>query len=274
MIAIGPDDKDRKKDAIYVAYFSEAAEGMKLVRSEDGGKTFSPSSPVGNGAYGDLEVAGDGTLHATFVGMNGEGPPPDRYGDPRNAVMYTQSKDGGRSFEKPRAVSPTGEPIPFFFSNPQVAIDTRRKLVYVAYPAGTPDGRWDIFLATSRDGGASFSRVKVNDDRSCANHRTPQMALGPTGAVHLVWTENRSGTGGLAYARCDSGGQKCGPNEAVTDRPMTSYSLARFTPRWLGEYGALLPDPAAQKLHAVFTATTDEDGKSVARIFAATATLD
>src|SRR5262249_37743839 len=151
--------------------------------------------------YGDLEVSADGDLHAVYTHLGEGKPPPVRYGDLRNAVEYAVSRDGGRTFEKPRRVSAEGEPTPYYFSNPQVAADDKRKLLYVVYPKGTPDGRWDIVLATSRDGGASWSRIKVNDDAPCANHMTPSLAIRRgSGELHVSWTENRSGKGGIAYA--------------------------------------------------------------------------
>jgi hypothetical protein len=276
MIAIGPDKKDRKKEAVYVAYASEVTGGTRLVRSSDGGRTFSPSVAVGSGAYGDLEVSPDGDVHATFVTMGGgeDGPRPDMYGDKRNAIEYAVSHDGGRTFDKPRRVSGEGESIPFFFSNPHVAVDAKRKLVYVVYPAGSPDGRWDIWLATSSDGGATWWRVKVNDDAPCASHMTPSVAVRPsTGEIHVVWKEDRSGKGGVAYAICKPGGTRCSPNEAVNDQPFAAYSLGRFNPRWLGEYDTLLLDEKRRKLHVVYTATVDEGGKAVSRIFVATRKL-
>jgi len=274
MIAIGPDKQDPRKDAIYVSY--ENDDGMKLVRSIDGGKTFSSSIDVGPGGYGDLEVSADGDLHAVYTHMGGgEGQPrPVMYGDPRNAVEYVASRDGGKTFEKPRRVSAAGQPTPFYFSNPQVAVDPERKLVYVVYTAGTPDGRWDIVLATSRDDGASWSYLKVNDDVSCANHMTPSLSIRRgSGELHVIWTENRSGKGGLAYATCASGGATCSASEAVNDQPFAAYSLARLMPRWLGEYNTILIDEERKRLHVIYTATVSEGSGAVSRIFAATRRL-
>ena len=273
MIAIGPDKQDPTKETIYVAY--ETEDDMKLVRSNDGGKTFSRSVLVGPGGYGDLEVSESGDVHVVYTHTGGsEGKPTGMYGDPRNAVEYVVSHDGGRTFEKPRRVSAEGEPTPFYFSNPQVAADDARHLLYVVYPTGTPDGRWDIMLATSKDGGASWSRVKVNDDAPCANHMTPSLALRRgSGELHVSWTENRSGQGGIAYAVCASGGATCSASEAVSDRPFAAYSLARHVPRWLGEYNTLVLDEARKVLHVVYTAPVDEGGNAVSRIFAATRKL-
>ncbi len=272
MIAIGPARDDPRKEVIYVAY--EVDDGMKLVRSIDGGATFSSSVPVGPGGYGDLVISADGDLHAVYTNQGEGKPPPNWYGDARNVVEYVVSHDGGKTFEKPRRVSAQGEPTPYYFSNPQVAIDARRKLLYVVYPAGTPDGHWDIMLATSRDGGASWSRIKVNDDPSCASHMTPSLAIERgSGELHVIWTEKRSAKGGIAYATCASGGATCSANEAVNDAPFAAYSLARHLPRWLGEYNTLLIDEGRKKLHVVYTATVDEGGNAVSRIFAATRTL-
>jgi hypothetical protein len=273
MIAVGPDSSDPRRDAIYVAYSSDPGGGMKLIRSRDGGKTFSPSVLVGDGTYGDLEVSPTGDVHVVFVSTP-DAVRPDRFGDARSSVVYRASTDGGKTFGSLRTVSAPGEPIPFYFSNPRVAADDPRKLLYVVYPEGTPDGRWDVVLATSRNHGATWSRIKVNDDAPCAIHMTPSIALDPrTGDVHVTWTENRSGRGGVAYARCASGGATCSASEAVNDQPFAAFSLARFTPRWLGEYNALLFDAKRRRLHAVFTATVEEAGSAVSRIFAASASV-
>ena len=196
MVAIGPDRKQRRRDAIYVFYYSGPGGGLKMTKSVDGGATFGKSVLVGESAYGDAEVDQNGVIHVVLAYAS---PATGPFGDSAGAVMYTRSDDGGASFSKPVKVSAEGEPIPFYFSNPQVVADTRRKRVYVVYPTGTPDGKWDIKLATKKGNAASWSRIKVNDDATCANHMTPTIALDrKTGATHVVWTENRGGSGRVA----------------------------------------------------------------------------
>jgi hypothetical protein len=225
--------------------------------------------------YGDLEVGTDGDVHTVFVTSSAShGQRADKFGDAGNAIEYAVSRDGGKSFEKSRRVSAEGEKIPFFLSNPHVAVDAKRKTLYVVYPTGTPDGRWDIVLATSRDGGATWSRIKVNDDPHCASHMLPSIVVRPgTGDLHVIWTEERDGKGGVAYAACAPGGATCSANEAVSDAPFAAYSMGRFNPRSLGDYGTLLLDEKRQKLHVVYTATVDEGGKAVSRIFTASRKL-
>lgn len=269
MIAIGPDKQNRKQDAIYVFYFSEPGGGMKMVRSTDKGQTFGKSVLVGEGAFGDAEVDASGNIHVVYTDAD---PRTGGFGDPAGSIMYVVSTDGGATFAKPIPVSAEGESIPFFFSNPQVVPDPKRKSIHVVYPAGTPDAGWDIMLATTTNGGKDWKRIKVNDDEHCANHMTPTAALDPrTGAVHVVWTENRASAGRVAYARCTAKG--CSPNESVSEAAFAAYELVRHAPTWLGEYYSLLVDGKRRKLHVVWTQTVNEEGIPRSRIFHAEGAL-
>jgi hypothetical protein len=83
----------------------------------------------------------------------------------------------------------------------------------------------------------------------------------------LIWLENRSGSGAVAYAWCEPGGARCSANEAVSDRPFAAYGFERHSPKWLGEYGTLLIDPERGWLHAAWTQPVLENGVPIARIF-------
>lgn len=261
--------------ATLVFYYSEAKGGLRVRRSVDQGRTFAPSTAIENGdAYANVAVGASGAVYVVSqTGKPGATGHPDRYGDARNDVELVVGDHQG-NFGKPARVSADDDVVPFFFSNPGVAVDEPRGALYVVYPAG-PDHRWDLWLATSRDRGASWSRVKVNDDAPCASHMAPQVALdGATGVVHVTWLENRSGAGRLVYAACAPGGATCGGNEAVSE-PFASFTFARHSPDWLGEYGTLRVDRAGERgvLHSVWTQTVDEGGTPTARIFHAEAAL-
>ena len=120
--------------------------------------------------------------------------------------------------------------MPFYFSNPQVLFDTRRRTLYVAYPAGGADGKWDILLAVSTNGGQSFVHRKINDDASCANHMTLTLALeARTGKIHLMWAENRDGQARMVTSVCAIGGAICAVNEALSD-PFAAYKILILNP--------------------------------------------
>jgi hypothetical protein len=258
-------------DAALVLYYSEAAEGMKAVRVIDG-QAAGPSVKVGEGAYGDLTVAPSGVVHVAYAVWNEPGV--DRFGDRRVHVEVVRSDDAGKSFGKPVRVSAEDEAVPFFFSNAQVAFDEARGFLYVVYPTGLRDGRWSLVLATSRDAGKGWQRTRVNDDAPCANHMTPKAVLDPrTGTLHVIWLENRSGPGGVAYAACEPGGARCAASEAVSEAPFASYTFARHRSDWLGEYPALVLDAERRALHAVWAQPVNEGGEAVSRIFHARAAL-
>ncbi len=268
MIAIGP-ARGQKGEAMYVVYEASLAEKMMLVRSLDGGASFTTTSvPVLEAGYGDLEVSSDGIVHV----VGGTGTP--RMGlasTPEHHVLYTSSSDGGQTFAPPTQVSAADEPIPFFFKNPQVAADPKRKLLYAVYATGGADARWDIRLATSKDAGRTWSRITVNDD-SCANHMIPTLAVdAKTGRAHVLYLDSRDG-GRAMYAACDAGGARCGPPEAVSDR-FSHYGFCRHCSTWLSEYPSLLIDPARRTLHALWTQPVREGEADMSRIFQASARL-
>jgi hypothetical protein len=268
MVAIGPDPNDANQDNVYV--FHGSSNGERVSRSVDGGMTFTPSAILdGAGVYGDAEVASDGSVHFVSAVFSG-----DRLGDIANSFRYHHSEDGAATFAPFVTVEDANEPTPFYFSNAQVVFNAAQGSVHVVYPTGSPQGEWNIRLATSTDAGNSWNRITVNDDASCANHATPTIALDEaTGQLHVAWIENRSGVGAVAYTRCTADGTSCAANEAISDAPFASYVLVRHSPKWMGEYFELLIDPSQQEIHAVWTQPVEENGLPIARIFHSKASL-
>jgi hypothetical protein len=277
MVITGPDLPAPKsvagREALYVLYAAEgASSGARMVRSFDGGQHFSASIPVVDGMAWDVDVGASGVLHVAAETSTSEAA--DRMGDRANHVVYVRTTDDLLKFEAPATVSRDDEAIPFFFSNPQIVADEARGWLYVVYPTGGPDGAWDLVVAASHDGGRSWSHRPLNDDPHCANHMTPSAALDPeTGTLHVIWIEDRTGVGAVAYAHCSAGAASCSPSEAVSASPFADYQLLRHGPKWMGEYGALLVDGKHRLLHALWTQPVDEHGLATGRIFYARARL-
>jgi hypothetical protein len=268
MVAIGPAPAGGGPAPIYVFYYTEAREGLRMTRSTDGGRTFGESVAVAADAYGDVVVDSGGVIHVALAGSAPGPGHPNRFGDARGRVFYVHSNDGGKSFSEARTVSADGEPIPFYFSNPQVVPDPARHRLHFVYPSGTPDGRWDIMIATTDESLTSFRRTRVNDDAPCAMHMTPTAALDPrSGRVHIIWADNRDGRGRMAYTSCDADGARCAANESLSDAPFARFSIGRHSPVWRGEYDALLVDERRGFLHAVWTQPVDEPDGPRSRIF-------
>lgn len=259
-------------DRMLAMYFSRPGEGLKMLPLSEQGTPAGPSVLAGLGAAADVKRDASGRLHLVYVTWD-EGKP-DRFGDPLIRVEYVRSEDGGKTFSRPVRVSGPGEPVPLYFGLPQVAVDVERGLLYSVYASGKLGEGWDIILATSRDGGGTWARARVNDDGRCAAHVSPAAALdAKTGTLHIVWPEDRTGRGGLAYAACEAGGERCGPNESVSDAPYASFRLGRHGQDWLGDYQWLLVDPERRQIHAVWTQPVEEDGEAISHLFHARGTL-
>jgi hypothetical protein len=260
MIAAGPAPGARAKDAVHVFY--SAGGGMRMRTSLDSGVTWGPAITAIDGTYGDVTVDASGRIHiaVSMTGRQGAG----AWGSTEGSIAYTVSLDG-KTFAPPVTLSAAGESLPFYFVNPTIAVDDARGWLYVAYVAGTPDGRWDIQLAASRDG-KSWRHKKLNDDETCANHMVPNLALDPRdGSLHATFLENRGGAGHLAYTTCKPAGGACA--RVVRASPdMAAYELVRHSSKWLGEYQALLVDPKRRVLHSVWTHTVQEGDAAIARI--------
>jgi len=257
MIAIGP------KDVIYVMY-SAGEGGLRVRASKDGGKTFGKPATALAGIYGNAAVGSDGRLHIVTL----SGGPMGAFGSAEQKVEYTYSTDGGATFAKAITVSGRDEVIPFFFSNPSIAVDDRRHLVYFAYARGGRDAKWDIVLAAYN--GKTWTRQTIGD--GCAIHMVPNLAVDPTtGTLHVAFYD--SAPSRFAHVACTPGLAKCTPLGAINSQPFAALSTVRHGTKWIGEYESLLVDDKRRVLHALWSQPVDEGGKIVSRVFHATAKL-
>lgn len=272
MVVVGPDPAKLAADIVYVMY-SGADGGLRVRASRDRGKTFGAPVTALAGVYGNAVVGPDGRLHV--VTLNGG--PLGAFGSAMHAIEYTVSRDGGATFAQPVRASGHEEMLPFFFSNPSIAIDHARKLIYIGYVRGGRDAKWDVVLAISRDGGSTWTRTKVAGD-GCAIHMVPHLALDPrTGALHLAYYDSIGdsvgGAGRFAHASCAPGGTKCTRHGAINSEPFAALSTVRHSPKWIGEYQSLVFDAKRRVLHAVWSQVIDEAGTKVSRIFHSSAKL-
>src|SRR5690606_2091991 len=142
--------------------------GVRVRASRDGGSTFAPPVTAFARGRGDAVVGSDGRLHTVALIGSALG----AFGSAHHTVEYAASVDGGASFRSRVRVSGHDELLPFHFARPAIAIDTRRKWIYVAYVRGGRDAAWDIVLATSKDGGSTWKRTRLAGD-GCAIHMVP-----------------------------------------------------------------------------------------------------
>lgn len=220
-------------DTLYLMYGSD---GLRVRASRDRGKTFDEGHVATIGTYGNAVYAG-GALHIVTINGNVFG----AFGSAQQTIEYTKG-------EQPVVVSGRDELLPYYFANPSITVDVRRKAIYVAYVRGGRDAVWEIVLATSKDLGVTWKRQVVAGG-GCAIHMVPTIALDDvTGAVHVAYYEGNPGN--FVHAACTNG--KCKVTGAINAAPFT-VSTARSAPKFVGDRAALLVDSRRRVLHALWT---------------------
>lgn len=150
----------QSRDALLLAWTvgDEPAADIHVARSADGGDSFEPPIVLRTAGYSDaprLAVDAQGVVHLAWG---------DSRGAPFTAqrVLYTRSRDGGRSFEPPRSIAsdlPDGYESAGF---PSVAVDGRGAVVVLAELQQDPRQRpRALGIAVSRDGGERFGRMEL-----------------------------------------------------------------------------------------------------------------
>lgn len=269
-VIVGPNPEAKGDEVVYVLY--GAAEGLRVRASRDEGATFRAAVTALPGTVASAQVAADGALHViaidSITGLGG-------YGSANHRIVYAVSRDVGRTFAKPQRLDRRDELLPVYFARPQIAVDTRRRMLYALYVRGGRDGVWDLVLLASRDAGITWRRTRIGDAPACAAHLVPQLALDPTrGVVHVAWYDNHGG-GRFAHARCTASGTTapaCTQLGAINATPFV-LAAERLTPTSIGDRATLLVDDARRTLHAVWSEATVVDGSATARVMHATAKL-
>jgi Divergent InlB B-repeat domain len=150
-LGVGPDG------SVYVLFPTGGGTAMAVVKSTDGGASWSspvsvPNSPFSNSDY-SMAVDSGGTVHVVWWLSSSNG----------TETYYSQSSDGAASFSSPIRVR-TGNSYSGYQTNnaiwPVVAADGVGN-VYVAYGAFTKDAAgsfvgYNVWVSQSTDGGNSF----------------------------------------------------------------------------------------------------------------------
>ena len=184
---------------------------IEVVRSEDGGRTFSAPvrvsepdrrviqptllAPVGDGGrvvVGALDLADDLTNYE--ASHDGQTPPDPRL---RWRIVTWTSEDGGATFG-PTVVVAADLAVPQLIiadlgPTPGFAADARTGRLYAAWDAGRGDAR-DCFLASSDDGGRTWSEpVRVGPTKG--SQVLPAVSVASDGRVDVLFYD-RSRDGG------------------------------------------------------------------------------
>ncbi len=245
---------------VHVLY--AAGDSVRVRTSRDGGATFGASAIVARGRRYDAALGRDGRLHV--VSITGDATT-GAFGSADRGVDYA-SLGAGEPMPRRAAVHRRGEMLPWAHATPAIALDARRRWIYAAYVRGGRDAVWDLVIAASKDGGATWRRTRIGDTPACAMYALPRLAVDPTtGDVHASWYDSSDG-GRLAHARCTPGARGCVQMGAINDVPFAAFTLSRESGATLGDAHALIVDDARRRLHAVWTQPIDVDGVPTSRV--------
>ena len=235
--AVDPHDANR----VYVGWrqgaFSSKTQKLKnpIAASSDGGRTFGEPVDVTGPLGADhpwLAVDGNGTVHAVSWGRTYELPDPT----PLRPITHYSSTDHGKTW-KSTVVDPGNDRS---YRTPVLVADPDSTSLYVVwFGSATPENaalkekdRTEIFLRTSKDGGATWGkRVTVNNDAGKGgNHLYPGMALAPNGRLDVAWYDTRlsatptgdpesdTASTDIFYASSTDGGATFTPSMRISDR--------------------------------------------------------
>lgn len=198
--------------------------GAWVTRSTDGGRSFAAATQVLDKEKFMVRVAVDprsspATVHLTYVEPTGIGvlqmvPP--------STVLVKTSTDGGVTFGEPVRVSPAtrelvGAPVPVVGSDGDLHVlyyDYGRDVFDFRNLEGSYDGTVELVVATSGDGGRTFTESSVDAAIRPPEHflvftpPSPSMAVDPrSGDLFVAWSDGRSGGAMVLLARSDDGGR-------------------------------------------------------------------
>ena len=220
---------------------------MLVSRSTDDGETW--SKPVEVDRHPGLPRDDNGAAEG-FAGAVGRDGRLYAVWSQDNDVMFTTSRDGGKTFSRARGILHTA-PIMFAIDTlerangfPQIGIDPRNNdarsgRLYVTW-SDYRNGDLDVFCATSTDGGKKWSEpVRVNDDavHNGAEQFFQWLAVDPVdGSANVVFYDrrgdpkNRKQT--VTLARSTDGGQSF-KNYAWTTEPFEAGGV------FFGDYSGI-----------------------------------
>jgi photosystem II stability/assembly factor-like uncharacterized protein len=228
---------------------------LLLTRSTDDGASWSTPRVIGHhpGPVTHNAVVGpDGTIYLVSA-----------LGRPGADIMVSVSRDGGQTFGSPKPVARISSiraqvaEFPRAYGIPLVSIDPNGKL-FVAWTDGA-GGDSDIMVATSDDGGATWSKpLRANDDAPSGRKDQVMhwLAVDPAdGAAYLLFFDRRDDPNNrlatITLARSTDGGRtftnyrwSVSPSDPNRASLGDYLGLAVLNGRVYGAWADNLPPPA------------------------------
>src|SRR2546425_6056747 len=152
---------------------------------------------------------------------------------------FVRSLDGGKTFSKPT-------PREFGQRLARIALSPDGKSIYVVgdIPVGLASyaPKRGLKLHRSRDAGESWETFRIDDADRATAWRFPAIHVEKSGRAHIIWMDDRAGSGAVHHAYSDDDGRTFSPNEVISDQSFVfpgdaSYvHVALNKGTWIGAY--------------------------------------
>jgi len=279
---------DQVTGELYLTYTRFGADGstpLELVRTKDGGKTWTPPTVIVPNLLDTFNQATNPLVvwtprgkrlvvtwfSTTFDIVN----PP--FPEVSERIEYTYSDDDGVTFAPTMTVSPTnpqGEP-PGYNRGRRTILNTPYitglgRDVYIAFFSGKPGSPTvpgsvpgprpsDIYVSASHDFGKTFGApVKVNDDDGMTSHVFQNAQVNLLGQLYVSWQDRRGDPNNLytntLVAVSNDHGKTFGKNRIISDVATQWFVRADARPNF-GDYNS------STILDGLHFATTWGDGR-------------
>jgi hypothetical protein len=206
---------------VYVCWANERARwkgDIRFARSTDGGKTFSPAITLNSDAGGEptghafqsLAVDRRGRIFVAWIDERHK-----RETDRGAEIWMSMSEDGGRTFSREHKI--LSDVCECCRTNIQIDSENRLFLSYRMVPALGPAYR-DIIVASSQDGGKTFSTTRVSNDGWEINAcpvTGPALCLDKQNRLTVIWFVGGSDHPGLYYAASTDHGKSFAPRQLL-----------------------------------------------------------